>query len=99
MSPIVYRMNDILSHVVQRVPVGTNLGLLHLLWMLLSDMLLTRARDPRAGRWGWPRRQSGVPGRHSRGKWHATQLLRPGSNSSGKRPFAPTSMGISSGGL
>jgi hypothetical protein len=40
MSPIVYRMNDILSHVVQRVPVGTNLGLLHLLWMLLSGRLL-----------------------------------------------------------
>jgi hypothetical protein len=40
MSPIVYRMNDVLSQMVQRVPVGTNLGLFHLLWMLLSGRLL-----------------------------------------------------------
>src|SRR5262245_39921660 len=40
MSPIVYRMNDVLSQVVQRVPVGTNLGLFHFLWMLLSGRLL-----------------------------------------------------------
>src|ERR671924_1251402 len=40
MSPMVYRMNDILSRVVQRVPVGTNLGLFHCLWMLLSGRLL-----------------------------------------------------------
>src|SRR5262249_59444052 len=40
MSPLVYRMNALLSHVVQRVPVGTNLGLLHCLWMLLSGRLL-----------------------------------------------------------
>ena len=40
MSPIVYRMHGVLSHVVQRVPVGTNLGLFHCLWMLLSGRLL-----------------------------------------------------------
>ena len=40
MSPIVYRMNNVLSRVVQHVPVGTNLGLFHLLWMLLSGRLL-----------------------------------------------------------
>src|SRR5215510_6512745 len=40
MSPIAYRMNTVLSRVVQRVPVGTNLGLFHLLWMLLSGRLL-----------------------------------------------------------
>jgi len=40
MSPIVYRMNGVLSHVLQHVPVGTNLGLFHLLWMLLSGRLL-----------------------------------------------------------
>ena len=28
-SPLVYRMNAVLSRVVQRVPVGTNLGLFH----------------------------------------------------------------------
>src|SRR5262244_1493958 len=40
MSPLVYRMNHVLARVVQRVPVGTNLGLFHLLWMLLSGRLL-----------------------------------------------------------
>lgn len=40
MSSILYRMNDFLSHVVASVPVGTNLGLFHLLWMLLSGRLL-----------------------------------------------------------
>jgi hypothetical protein len=40
MSPLVYRMNGVLSRMVQRVPVGTNLGLFHLLWMLLSGRLL-----------------------------------------------------------
>src|SRR5262245_41641986 len=40
MSPIVYRMNTVLSRVVQRVPVGTYLGLFHCLWMLLSGRLL-----------------------------------------------------------
>lgn len=40
MSSLLYRMNDFLSHVVASVPVGTNLGLFHLLWMLLSGHLL-----------------------------------------------------------
>jgi hypothetical protein len=40
MSPRVYRMNDILSPGVQRVPVGTHLGLWHLLWRLLSGRFL-----------------------------------------------------------
>src|ERR1700757_1681937 len=40
MSPIVYRMNHILSCVVQHVPVGTNLGLFHRVWRLLSGRLL-----------------------------------------------------------
>jgi hypothetical protein len=40
MSPIVYRMNDLLSRVVQRVPVGTKLGLFHGLWRLRSGRLL-----------------------------------------------------------
>ena len=40
MSSLLYRMNDFLSHVVVCVPVGTNLGLFHLLWMLLSGHLL-----------------------------------------------------------
>ena len=40
MSSPLYRINAFLSHVVASVPVGTNLGLFHLLWMLLSGRLL-----------------------------------------------------------
>ena len=54
MSPIVYRMNSVLSPVVQRVPVGTPLGLLHCLWMLLSGRLLLS-------------RGAGIPGLAARG--------------------------------
>ena len=36
-SPLVCRMNDVLSRVVPRVPVGTDLGLLHLVWMLEAE--------------------------------------------------------------
>lgn len=39
LSPIVYRMNQILSCVVQHVPVGTKLGRLPLWWRLLSGRL------------------------------------------------------------
>ena len=40
MSFILYRINGFLSRVVADVPIGTNLGLFHLLWMLLSGRLL-----------------------------------------------------------
>jgi len=40
MPSLIYRINTFLSRVVSRVPVGTNLGLFHLLWMLLSGRLL-----------------------------------------------------------
>jgi hypothetical protein len=40
MPSIIYRINNFLSHVVSSVPVGTNLGLFHLLWMLLTGRLL-----------------------------------------------------------
>ena len=40
MSSILYRINSVLSRVVAGVPIGTNLGLFHLLWMLLSGRLL-----------------------------------------------------------
>ena len=77
MSPIVYRMNDILSHVIQRVPVGTNLGLLHLFWMLRSGRLLlsrgavipglaARGLAEEAVRRAWAALAYGT--------WHATQL-------------------------
>jgi len=78
MSPIVYRMNDLLARVVQRVPVGTNLGLFHGLWMLLSGRLLlsrgavipglaTLGLAAEAVRRAWAAL--------AYGKWHAAQLL------------------------
>src|SRR5215470_12833106 len=78
MSPLVYRMNAVLSRVVQRVPVGTNLGLFHCLWMLLSGrLLLSRGAvipglaalglAAAAVRRGWAAL--------AYGQWHAAQLL------------------------
>jgi hypothetical protein len=40
MPEVVYRMMALLCGLVASVPVGTNLGLLHLLWMLVSGQLL-----------------------------------------------------------
>lgn len=40
MSSLVYRINTLLCHVLISVPVGTNLGIFHLLWTLLSGRLL-----------------------------------------------------------
>src|SRR2546421_13021801 len=40
MSSLLYRINSVLSRVVDGVPLGTNLGLFPLLWMLLSGRLL-----------------------------------------------------------
>jgi hypothetical protein len=40
MSSILYRINHVLSRVVAGVPIGTNLALFYLLWMLLSGRLL-----------------------------------------------------------
>jgi hypothetical protein len=40
MSSIIYRITSVLSCVVAGVPLGTNLGLFPLLWMLLSGRLL-----------------------------------------------------------
>src|SRR5262245_53290928 len=78
MSPIVYRMNDVLSQVVQRGPGGTHLGLLHLLWTFLSGrLLLSRGAvipglaalglAEAAGRRAWAALADG--------QWHAAQLL------------------------
>jgi hypothetical protein len=78
MSPIVYRMNDLLSRVVQRVPVGTHLGLFHCLWMLLSGRLLlsrgavipglaTLGLAAEAVRRAWAAL--------TYGQWHAAQLV------------------------
>jgi hypothetical protein len=40
MSSLLYRINSVWSHGVAGVPMGTHLGLLHLLGMLLSGRLL-----------------------------------------------------------
>jgi hypothetical protein len=81
MSPLVYRMHGLLSRVVQCVPVGTNLGLFHLLWRLLSGRLL-RSRGAvipglaalglaaEAVRRAWAALADG--------KWHTAQWLEAG---------------------
>ena len=40
MPLVVYRVTQLLSSLVEPLPVGTNLGLFHLLWMLVSGRLL-----------------------------------------------------------
>ena len=40
MHPTVYRVTSVLAKLVEPLPLGTNLGLLHLLWMLVSGRLL-----------------------------------------------------------
>ncbi|MBI3980138.1 MAG: hypothetical protein HY331_18340 [Chloroflexi bacterium] len=40
MSEPVYRTMSVLCSLVVGQPIGTNLGLLHLLWMMLSGQLL-----------------------------------------------------------
>lgn len=42
MSPIVYRMLEVLSALVVSLPVGTNLALLHVLWAVCSGQLLAQ---------------------------------------------------------
>ena len=78
MSPIVYRMNHILSCVVQHVPVGTNLGLFHLLWMLLSGRLLLSRGAVFPGLAALGLAEAAVRRAWAAlayGKWHAAQLL------------------------
>jgi hypothetical protein len=41
MPTIVYRITSLLQALLRQVPLGTNLGLLHLLWALLSGRFLT----------------------------------------------------------
>jgi hypothetical protein len=78
MSPIVYRMNPVLSRVVQHVPVGTNLGLFHLLWMLLSGRLLLSRGAVIPGRAALGLAAEAVRRAWAAlayGKWQAAQLL------------------------
>src|SRR5437879_5456268 len=78
MSPIVYRMNDILSRVVQHAPVGTNLGLFHLLGMLLSGRLLLSRGAVIPGLAALGLAAAAVRrawAAFAYGTWHAAQLL------------------------
>jgi hypothetical protein len=46
MPEAVYRMVTLLCSLVITLPIGTNVGLLHLFWMLVSGQLLaTRGRS------------------------------------------------------
>ena len=79
MSPIVYRMHTLLSCVVQRVPVGTKLGLLHLLWMLLSGRLLLSRGAVMPGLAALGLAEAAVRRAWAAlayGQWHAAQLLK-----------------------
>ena len=78
MSPLVYRMNAVLSCVVQRVPVGTNLGLFHCLWMLLSGRLLLSRGAVIPGLAALGLAAAAVRRAWAAlayGQWHAAQLL------------------------
>jgi hypothetical protein len=71
-------MNDVLARVVQRVPVGTKLGLFHLLWMLLSGRLLLSRGAVSPGRAALGLAEKAVRrawAARAYGKWHAAQLL------------------------
>ena len=88
MSSILYRINSVLSRVVAGVPIGTNLGLFHLLWMLLSGRLLQSrgAVIPGLADLGLLRMPSGAAGplwRMASGK--PPSCRGPGSNSSGRQ--------------
>jgi hypothetical protein len=71
-------MNHLLSCVVQHVPVGTNLGLFHLLWMLLSGRLLLSRGAVIPGLAALGLAEAAVRRAWAAlayGKWHAAQLL------------------------
>ena len=78
MPEAVYRMMTLLCALVVGLPVGTNLGLLHLLWMLVSGQLLaTRgAVIPGLSACGLSRRAVGRAwAALGQGDWSSPQLL------------------------
>jgi hypothetical protein len=66
MPEAVYRMMTLLCALVRTLPVGTNLGLLHLLWMLASGRLLASRGALFAGL-----HESGLSARATRRAWAA----------------------------
>jgi hypothetical protein len=78
MPALVYRITEVLSALVQGLPIGTNLGLFHILWALLSGRLLpsrgalipalaATGLEPAAVRRAWAA--------FARGAWDIAQLL------------------------
>lgn len=79
MSSLLYRINNILSRVVAGVPLGPNLGLFHLLWMLLSGRLLLSRGAVIPGLADFGLAEDAVRrcwAALAYGKWQAPQLLR-----------------------
>ena len=66
MPETVYRVMTLLSTLVVTLPVGTNLGVLHLLWMLVSGRLLAARGAVIPGL-----SESGLPDRAVRRAWAA----------------------------
>src|SRR5205823_5594304 len=78
MSSILSRINSVLSCVVASVPIGTNLGLFHLLWMLLSGRWLQSRGAVIPGLAGLGLAAEAVRRSWAAlayGKWHASPLL------------------------
>ena len=78
MSSILYCINSVLSRVVASVPIGTNLGLFYLLWMLLSGRLLLSRGAVIPGLAALGLAEDAVRrcwAALAYGKWHASQLL------------------------
>lgn len=79
MSPVVYRTLDVLSGLVEALPVGTNLGVLHALWAIVSGRLLAARGALVPALWACGLSAAAV--RRSwravaHGRWHCGQLLR-----------------------
>lgn len=78
MSSLLYRINAVLSCVVACVPIGTNLGLFYLLWMLLSGRLLLSRGAVIPGLAALGLADDAVRrcwAALAYGKWHTSQLL------------------------
>ena len=78
MSSLLYRINTVLSRVVACVPLGTNLGLFYLLWMLLSGRLLLSRGAVIPGLAALGLAADAVRrcwAALAYGKWHTSQLL------------------------
>ena len=78
MQEPVYRTLELLCAVVAARPIGTNLGLLHLLWMLVSGRLLTTrgALFPGLGEAGLtPEESRRAWAALGQGRWRSAELI------------------------